>query len=125
MVYIDLNPVRAGIVQAPADYPWSSHRHYIGVAADRLVTPHALFWGLGNTPFAREQAYGELVAAGLSPAVRQQLVDATNKGWGLGDKQHLETLEREGGRRASPRSPGRPPAIKPVPISKDAGATRG
>jgi putative transposase len=28
--YIHLNPVRAGLVTHPADYPWSSHNHYLG-----------------------------------------------------------------------------------------------
>src|SRR5690348_13748911 len=60
MVYMDLNPVRAGISVSAAEYPWSSHRFYIGAVPDRVVTPHPLFWALGNTPFAREQAYAEL-----------------------------------------------------------------
>ena len=121
MVYIDLNPVRAGIVAAPADFTWSSHRHYVGLASDRLVTPHPLFWALGNTPFARERAYGDLVAAGLPEGVRKALADATNKGWGLGDDKHIQAVEQQGGRRASPRPAGRPPAapeVKPVPNSK-------
>ena len=53
MVYLDLNPVRAGLVSRPQDHRWSSHAHYAGVCNDRLVTPHALVWELGNTPFAR------------------------------------------------------------------------
>jgi REP element-mobilizing transposase RayT len=53
MVYIDLNPVRAALVVRPQDYPWSSHGHYIGQRVDKLITPHALVWALGNTPFAR------------------------------------------------------------------------
>src|SRR6476661_53464 len=44
MVYMDLNPVRAGIAASASDYPWSSHRHYTGAAQDRIVTPHPLFW---------------------------------------------------------------------------------
>ncbi|MCB2044369.1 MAG: transposase, partial [Rhodoferax sp.] len=44
MVYLDLNPVRAGIVGRAQDYPWSSHAHYVGLRNDRLVTPHALVW---------------------------------------------------------------------------------
>jgi len=42
MVYIDLNPVRAGLAATPADYPWSSHAHYAGLRIDKLITPHAL-----------------------------------------------------------------------------------
>jgi putative transposase len=40
MVYIDLNPVRAGLVALARDYPWSSHGHYIGLRSDPLVTPN-------------------------------------------------------------------------------------
>ena len=65
MVYIDLNPVRAGLVANPAEYPWSSHAHYAGLRSDKLVTPHALYWELGNTPFSRDAAYAELVRNGL------------------------------------------------------------
>jgi putative transposase len=54
MVYMDLNPVRAGIAASAIEYPWSSHRHYAGARDDKLVTPHPLYWTLGNTPFARE-----------------------------------------------------------------------
>ena len=66
MVYLDLNPVRAGQVAQPGDYPWSSHAHWLGLRHDRLLTPHALYWALGNTPFAREAAYAALVQAGIT-----------------------------------------------------------
>lgn len=110
MVYIDLNPVRAGMVAEPAQYRWSSHRHYAGVENDRLVTPHPLFWELGNTPFAREEAYGELISAGISRDTREALAGATHRGWGLGDGEYLAELERRGSRRTAPLAPGRPPA---------------
>jgi putative transposase len=71
MVYIDLNPVRAGMVPEPADYAWSSHAHYIGRRTDRLVTPHPLYWELGNTPFARDAAYLELVRTGIGQDQQQ------------------------------------------------------
>ena len=108
MVYIDLNPVRAGLVAEPAQYPWSSHRHYAGMAVDRLVTPHPLFWSLGNTPFARELAYGELVAAGISRETREALAGSAHKGWALGDDDYLADLQRRTDRRTKPLSPGRP-----------------
>ena len=61
MTYIELNPVRAGMVAAPADYPWSSYAHHAGLRADPLLKPHPLYWAMGNTPFAREHAYAQLV----------------------------------------------------------------
>jgi putative transposase len=108
MVYIDLNPVRAGMVAEPGQYPWSSYRHYAGVVNDRLVTPHPLFWSLGNTPFAREQAYGELIAHGISRDVQDALAGATHRGWALGDPAYLTALQRLSDRRATPLSAGRP-----------------
>ena len=80
MVYIDLNPVRAGLAATPADYPWSSHAHYAGLRIDKLITPHALMWELGNTPFAREAAYADLVQAGVNPAQQAALTDSTLRG---------------------------------------------
>ncbi|TFZ07315.1 transposase [Ramlibacter henchirensis] len=108
MVYIDLNPVRARMVEEPAQYPWSSHRHYVGAAHDRLVTPHPLIWSLGNTPFAREQAYGELIAAGISRDTQEALSGATHRGWALGDARYLAELRQRSDRRPEPLAAGRP-----------------
>ena len=108
MVYIDLNPVRAGMVQQPADFKWSSHRHCIGQASDKLVTPHALFWSLGNTPFAREAAYAELVQTGLAQADKVQLTRSALSGWALGSADFVSELEQSTTRRLAPRKAGRP-----------------
>lgn len=108
MVYMDLNPVRAGLAGAAADYPWSSHRFYIGAAPDRVLTPHPLFWALGNTPFAREQAYAELVALGITGPVRNLLTDATFRGWAVGDPAYIGQLAGEAPRRPAPVARGRP-----------------
>ena len=108
MAYIDLNPVRAGMVVVPADFPWSSHRHYIGHGVDKLVTPHALFWGLGNTPFAREAAYLELVRAGLSPLQQESLTRSALTGWTLGSPRFVQSLQDHTERRLLAGKPGRP-----------------
>ena len=70
MAYIDLNPVRASLVAQARDYPWSSYAHYAGLRSDKLITPHPLIWELGNTPFAREAAYAELVRTGINSRSR-------------------------------------------------------
>lgn len=108
MVYIDLNPVRAGMVQHPADFKWSSHRHCIGQVSDKLVTPHALFWGLGNTPFAREAAYAQLVQAGLAQADKDQLTRSALSGWALGSADFVGELQQVTPRRLLPAKAGRP-----------------
>lgn len=108
MAYIDLNPVRAGLVGAPQDYPWSSHLHYLGARQDRLVTPHALYWELGNTPFAREAAYAELVQNGVNPVQQAALTEATLRGWALGEADFVADLQKRTTRRVSKTSAGRP-----------------
>ena len=108
MVYIDLNPVRAGMVAQPSEFKWSSHRHCIGQVSDKLVTPHALFWGLGNTPFAREAAYAELVQAGLAASDKEQLTRSALSGWALGSADFVGELQQSTTRRLVARRAGRP-----------------
>jgi putative transposase len=111
MAYIDLNPVRAGMVHAPLAHRWSSHAHYVGQTADKLVTPHPLVWALGNTPFAREAAYREWVGAGVAAKDQQDLTEATLKGWALGGDRFLAELKQQTPRRLLRASAGRPVSV--------------
>lgn len=111
MAYIDLNPVRAGLVTRAQDYPWSSHGHYIGQRIDKLITPHALFWELGNTPFAREAAYAELVQSGISPMQQAALTDSALRGWALGEPDFVEELQKRTLRRVAKSTAGRPVSV--------------
>ncbi|MDA8454395.1 transposase [Acidovorax sp. GBBC 3334] len=108
MAYIDLNPVRAGLVAQPEDYPWSSHAHALGLRADRVVTPHALYWALGNTPFAREAAYAALVQAGLAASEQGRITEATLAGWALGSDPFATALQAQTARRVTKARAGRP-----------------
>ena len=110
MCYIDLNPVRAGLVAQARDYAWSSHSHYAGLRSDRLISPHPLYWALGNTPFAREAAYARLVQDGLSAAQQQELTDSVLKGWALGGPGFIAELQKKTDRRLSKARAGRPAA---------------
>ena len=108
MAYIDLNPVRAGIAAEARDYPWSSHGHYIGLRHDKLVSPHPLFWELGNTPFAREAAYADLVRAGITPDQQSDLTHSVLRGWALGEPEFVADLQKRTERRVSKVQAGRP-----------------
>lgn len=69
MRYIECNPVEAGIVCDPADYPWSSYRCYgFGVKSDWLV-PHHLYQALGSTPGIRQAAYRSICASAAAGEV--------------------------------------------------------
>ena len=108
MVYIDLNPVRAGMVSQPLEHLWSSHGHYIGQRVDRLITPHSLIWTLGNTPFAREAAYAELVHAGLNEDLARALTQSALSGWALGEATFVANLQKQTERRVLKGRAGRP-----------------
>ena len=108
MAYIDLNPVRAGLVAQAADYAWSSHGHYIGRKTDKLITPHPLYWELGNTPFAREAAYADLVRAGVSDQQRADLTQSALSGWALGEDDFVADLQKKTARRVAKGLAGRP-----------------
>jgi putative transposase len=116
MVYIDLNPVRAGLAASAGDYPWSSYSHYVGQRIDRLITPHPIYWELGNTPFAREAAYASLVAAGVGPAQEEAMTSSVMRGWALGEADYIADLQRRTARRISKARAGRP--LKKSPSSE-------
>ena len=114
MVYIDLNPVRAGMVGQAADYPWSSHGHYIGRQNEAWLTPHPMYWEMGNTPFAREASYAAMIQSGIDQKQQQALTSSTLSGWALGEDGFVESLQKQTSRRVNPAKAGRPFGKKPV-----------
>jgi len=107
MVYFDLNPVRAGMAGTPAEYAWSSHRHFIGEQTNPLITAHSLLWTLGNTPFARESAYRVLVSSGISADQQLQLTESAFKGWALGEDTFFTEIQALTPRRITKLKAGR------------------
>ena len=116
MAYVDLNPVRAGMVAQPADYAWSSHGHYTGQRTDKLITPHSLAWELGNTPFAREAAYASLVQGGLAQRAQTAITDSVLYGWALGDAEFVANLQKKTRRRLVKGQAGRPKNIAKIDL---------
>lgn len=110
MVYLDLNPVRAGLAARAMEYPWSSHAHWAGVCVDRLLTPHAQYWALDNTPFAREAAYAALVESGIGEQEQQALTASALSGWALGSDEFVANLQKHTDRRVVRKKAGRPSA---------------
>ena len=64
--FIELNPVRAGLVPTPDVYRWSSYRHHAFGADDPLVRSHARYEALAADPVQRRRKYVGMVAAGIS-----------------------------------------------------------
>lgn len=105
--YVELNPVRAGVVGSGEHYPWSSCRHHFGLRHDPLVADHALYWALGNTPFDRQAAYRALLEAGSPLSELEAIRYAAHRGWMLGELQGRHG-EAAPSRRTAPLSKGRP-----------------
>jgi putative transposase len=108
LAFVDLHPVRSGLAPIAQDYPWSSHAHYSGARIDKCITSLPDYWRLGNTPFAREAAYSDLVQEGINSVQIRQITDSVTRGWALGTPDFLGALQKTTERRLSKRLPGRP-----------------
>lgn len=62
--YIELNPVRAGIVKTPEDYAFSSYRHYALGHQDGLISDSPVYTGLADDSAGRRQQYIAFVVDG-------------------------------------------------------------
>ena len=113
--YMELNPVRLGLVDDPAHYLWSSYRHHIGLAACPFITDHAGYWALGNTPFERQRVYRALADQALSEDELAAMRQVTLGGWALGDTDFLDRVAALTERRSQPLPRGRPRKNVPLP----------
>lgn len=104
--YIELNPVRAGMVEHPGDYRWSSYGcNANGVKDDRIV-PHDLYVRLGPNATGRCQAYRSLFKLALDPATVDNIRENTNKAWVLGNERFRQQIENLLERQAAPKPRG-------------------
>jgi putative transposase len=112
MRYIELNPVRAGMVKHPADYEWSSYAANARGVDNALITPHPIYRQLGHSHVARQDAYRQLFHAAIGGNELKAIRQATNTGWVLGNDRFREKIEQLSGRRSSPKPRGRPRKAK-------------
>lgn len=106
--YIELNPVRAGMVEHPADYRWSSFSANALGRPDHLITPHPAYLALANNDAVRQAAYVEMFRCVLDVNELQQIRSAGNAGYALGNERFRKEITLALGRRAGPGKPGRP-----------------
>ncbi|GBE48985.1 transposase IS200 like protein [bacterium BMS3Bbin12] len=108
MRYIELNPVRAGMVGKPIDYRWSSYRTNATGHRDLVVTGHALYRELGRDPGSRQFAYRELFRNALEPDQVHNIQAAVQSGTPLGNDRFRGEIERTIGRKVGQARRGRP-----------------
>lgn len=106
--YIELNPVRAAMVDHPSEYPWSSYHVNAlgGPAAAVQVVPHDQYFALGNDDAKRRAAYRLLFKAQISEKILTEIRDSTNKSWVLGRDKFKAKIEKTTGRKVAPMQRG-------------------
>ena len=100
--YIELNPVRAGLVRRAGDYRWSSHRANAFGEADPLVTSHERYAALAADAVACQSAYRDLFDVELAESTLAEIRDGTQRGWALGSKRFREEIAALLKRRTEP-----------------------
>lgn len=108
--YIELNPVRAGMVDRPEDYRWSSVHTHLGTACDPLIMPHPLYLALGSSSAARVSAYRRWLNAGIDPHELADIRRYIAQQRALGDGGFQAMVEKTLNHTAVYRSGGRPKA---------------
>ncbi len=82
--YIELNPIRAGMVKDPGDYKWSSYRSHAFGRMAKLCSPHPLYLALGNTPTEQQKNYRAFFESELGESLISKIRLCINKGLVLG-----------------------------------------
>lgn len=106
--YIELNPVRAAMVDDPAHYRWSSYQANGLGQADPLLTPHEVYTSLGENGADRLAAYRALFRTELDKEAIGDIRMALDQGQPLGNARFINSIERATGQRREARPRGRP-----------------
>lgn len=106
--YIELNPVRSGLVARPPEYRWSSYAHNALGQSDEMISAAREYQQLGDSEKARNKAYRKLFKQKLDPQLITDITESALKGWVLGDSRFASKIEKLSGRRTTPLPRGRP-----------------
>lgn len=106
--YIEMNPVRAGMLAHPGEYQWSSYGTNAQGGASPLIRPHPVYMGLGLTDEERQAAYRELFRYELDPGLVDEIRRATCGGLVLGSERFAQEVAMLAGCRTQRGKAGRP-----------------
>jgi putative transposase len=106
--YIEMNPVRSGVVAHPAEYRWSSYMHNAHGIPDNLLCAHPYYQALSQDHGLRLERYRDLFRDELDPKIIDQIRSATNGNYVLGSPFFSAKVEAALGRRVTRGKAGRP-----------------
>jgi putative transposase len=106
--YIELNPVRAGMVTDPGEYRWSSYQiNGLGKSSE-LCTPHPAYQLLGITFSERLKSYCLFCSEQIEDEILMDIRRDTQKSMAVGSERFREEVSAFTGRRLVPKKRGRP-----------------
>ena len=108
MRYIELNPVRAAMVERPEHYRWSSVHTHLGTAHDPLLTLHPLYLALGADTQQRGAAYRAWLSAALDDDELTRIRAYMRQEKALGGPRFHQMLGKALNRPVELRANGRP-----------------
>lgn len=106
--YIEMNPVRAGLVAAPGDYKWSSYRAHADGHPDDLLQEHSCYLSLGRNDQERQTAYRALFQHDVDDESLKGIREAINSGKVFGGERFKDQIESALARSVRAGQPGRP-----------------
>ncbi len=113
MRYIELNPVRAGMVDHPGDYRWSSYAtNARGATALLRLAPHERYLALGRDAASRQRAYRALFRHALAAEQVHEIRQMANSCLVLGNDRFRQQIAALTGQRTVLGKAGRPRARK-------------
>lgn len=107
--YIELNPVRAAMVERPEHYRWSSVHTHLAAACDPLLSPHPVYLALAADRIARGEAWRSWLHAPLVPDELARIRAYMSQEKALGDLRFQTMVEKALNRPVAVRARGRPP----------------
>jgi putative transposase len=106
--YIELNPVRARMVAAAQDYPWSSARERLGQVPADLLDWSPTYLGLGRGEEERQKRYAQFLCEAIPEGEWSLIRQALQRGQLTGTERFIDEIEQIAGRRIEARAQGRP-----------------
>ena len=106
--YIELNPVRASMVEEPANYPWSSYQINGLGKKSSLCTAHPLYLALGTDSATQQANYRQLFSSHIDGELIDDIRNNTNRGMAIGNERFKQEIEVLTGRKMQLGKRGRP-----------------
>ena len=94
MRYIEMNPVRAGMVESPGEYSWSSYPKNAQGRNDKIIKPHPVYQLLGTKKLDQRHAYRKLFRDYLDDAQVRAIRDALSQELVLGRDNFKNKIEQ-------------------------------